>query len=151
VAGIACGEDNITNGDTDQVTFPTIDPNIIALFCIRGTAVPPRSVSGSVSPDDCHSGEVDDGYWETWRVRVASTASVTFTVSSQFDSWLTLIRVDDLNDIVNSTYILDEDDDSAGNFQAQIVYTLQPNTEYIVSVSGYDDSEGGSYTLQMSI
>jgi hypothetical protein len=147
---LACGGDNGTGpNDETGVTFPAIDPALAALVCIRGQAVPPTSKTGTITDDDCHTTIVDDGYWETWRVRVPSATSVTFTVDSGFDSWLELARVGDVNDPVNTLTFLAQDDDSGPGLDAMLTHSLQANTEYIISVSGYDDSETGSYTLHM--
>jgi hypothetical protein len=75
---------------------------------------------------------------------------VTFTVSSAFDSFLVLIRIDDLSDIPGSAVLLASDDDSAGNLDAQLSYTLEPDTEYLILISGLDDTETGSYSLAIT-
>ena len=140
---LACGDDNGT-GPSNEVSFPTIAPTYLSSVCIRGTAVPTTSKSGSITDDDCDSGGVV-GYFETYRVRVASSGNVTFTVSSTFDSVLALARIGDTSDPVNTMVELAGDDDSAGNLDAELTYMLQPNTEYWVLVAGYDYSETGSY------
>ncbi|HET7040050.1 MAG TPA: hypothetical protein VFH97_09180 [Gemmatimonadales bacterium] len=134
------------NGPGDEIVFPTIDADILLEFCIRGevpvTATTSRS--GSVSTSDCTAG-FDDGYWEGWRVRVAEAGSYTIEVSSDFDSWLTVWRLNDVNNVDDATVdLLGEDDDSAGNLDAMLTVSLQPNTEYVVFVSGYDQSQVGA-------
>jgi hypothetical protein len=143
----ACGGDST---GPEGVQFPDIAASEIALYCIRGEAVPSTSVNGSITSGDCHTGITDDGYWESWHVRVASSGSVTFSASSSFDNYLELIRVDDVNDIENSSVLIAFDDDSGTDLNATITATLQVDTDYAIIVSGYDDSETGSYTLAMT-
>lgn len=141
----ACGDD--ATGPSD---FPTIDAATLAQFCVRGTISPSQNVTGSISSSDCHNDIQDDGFFETWRVRVGSEAEVTFEVESNFDSFLELFRIGNLNDVEGSSVFLTEDDDSAGgiaDLDARLTWTLQANTEYAIVVSGWDDSELGSYQL----
>lgn len=148
---LSCGGDIVTDPDrTGSVTFPTMDPAVLAAVCIMGQAVPPQTVSGTVTDDDCHTGIANDGYFEGWRVRVAAQASVTFAVTSSFDSWLELYEIRNLSDPANSAVLLNEDDDSNGNLDARITWTLQPNTEYVIFISGYDDAARGSYSLSIN-
>jgi hypothetical protein len=145
---LACG-DNGSGPEEDEVSFPTIDQQVIDEFCIRGTAIPPASKSGTITVGDCSFGE-DDGYYDFYRIRVESDGEVTFAINSDFDSWLDLIRVGDPNDPENTSAFLASDDDSAGNLDAALTYNLLTNTEYWVGVSGFDDSETGSYTLNIT-
>ena len=132
-------------------TFPPVDPELLEGFCIRGSHVPPARVSGNISESDsCHANIEDDGYFEGWRVRVASSTTITFAVSSVFDSWLELVRIDNLDDPINSVVALAEDDNSAGNLQARLSAELEPNTEYLIVVSGYNDVAQGQYVLDMN-
>jgi hypothetical protein len=147
-SAIACG-DSGSGPDEFEVTFPTIDQQLIDEFCIRGTAVPPTSKSGNISVDDCNYGG-DEGYYDFYRVRVQASGEVTFTVNSVFDSWLDLIRIGSLTDPVNTSTLLASDDDSAGDLDAELTYTLLVATEYWLAVSGLDDSETGSYTVTIS-
>ena len=145
---LSCGDDNGTG--SGNVTFPTIPPSTLSAYCIRGQAIPPETVSGGISTGDCHTAITNDGYFEGFRVRVGSSGAVTFTVTSNFDSWLELIRIDNLNDVAGSAVLLDDDDDSGVGFDALLTFTLQPNTEYVIFVSGYDDSETGTYSLAIT-
>ena len=148
---VSCGDGDDEITVTNGVQFPAINPATAALFCIRGNAVPPQTVSGTVTDDDCHTGIANDGFWESWRVRVASSSSVTFAASSSFDNWLELFRVDDLNDIEGSAVLLAEDDDSGTGVNALITFSLQPNTEYVIVPSGFDDSQRGAYSVSMTV
>jgi hypothetical protein len=81
---------------------------------------------------------------------VASSTAVTFTMSSGFDSYLYLARIDDLNDIQGSAVLLAQDDDSAGNLDALISHTLEPNIEYFIFITAVDDTQAGSYSLAIT-
>ncbi|NJD09255.1 MAG: hypothetical protein FIB01_02045 [Gemmatimonadetes bacterium] len=146
LAVAACGKDDGT-GPADEVSFPALAAATTSLFCIRGTAIPPSSRTGTITQDDC-----DDGasFFDTWRVRVKSSGSVTFTVSSQFDSYLVLRRIDSLSDPAFSSVLLAYDNDSADGQDAQLTYSLQPDTEYWIAVSGYDYTGTGPYSLNIS-
>jgi hypothetical protein len=148
LSAVGCGDDG-SGPDETEVTFPTIDQQVMDEFCVRGTAIPPTSKSGTITVDDCSFGE-DDGYYDFYRIRVQSSGEVTFTVSSVFDSWLDLVRIGDPNDPMNTATFLAQDDDSAGDLDAELTYNLLTNTEYWVAVSGFDDSETGTYTLAIS-
>jgi hypothetical protein len=147
MATFACGGDKSTG--PGGVTFPSIPQATLNAYCIRGQAVPPQTKSGSIATSDCQD-TPGEGYWEGFRVRVGTSGTVTFTVTSTFNSYLELFRIDDLDDIENTTFLLVEDDDSAGNLDARLSYALQPNTEYVIVISGWDDTETGSYNLAMT-
>lgn len=140
VAGSACGG--------DSVTFPDVNSSVLSQFCIRGQAAVPgdASQSGSVSSADCNDGG-NDGYYEGWHVRAAEVRSVTFEIMSDFDSWLEVYRVLDVNDPANTSTLIAQDDDSGEGLDARLTVSLQPDTDYVVFVSGYDDSEVGNYSL----
>lgn len=147
IAALACGDDGGT--EPGGVTFPNVPQATLDAYCIRGQGIPPATVSGAITTSDCHDAP-GDGYYEGFRVRVGSSGAVTFAVASSFDSWLELFRIDDLNNIEGSAVLLAEDDDSGGNLQARLTFTLQPNTEYVIFVSGFDDFETGPYSLAMT-
>ncbi|HJS41950.1 MAG TPA: hypothetical protein VJ755_00635 [Gemmatimonadales bacterium] len=83
-------------------------------------------------------------------MRVASSTAVTFTMTSDFDSYLALVRIDDVNDPQGSDVLLAEDDDSAGNLDARLSFTLEPDTEYFIFVTAIDVTETGNYSLAMT-
>ncbi|HEV8509649.1 MAG TPA: hypothetical protein VGQ48_04260 [Gemmatimonadales bacterium] len=147
IATFACGGDKSTG--PGGVSFPSIPQATLNQYCIRGQAVPPQTKSGSIATSDCHDA-AGSPYYEIYRVRVGSSDTVTFRVSSSFDSYLYLIRIDNLSDIEGSAVLLASDDDSAGNLDAMLSYTLQPNTEYFILISGLDDTETGSYSLAIT-
>ena len=143
---VACGS------DATGPTLDSISASDIALYCIRGEGVAPTSLSGSIGTSDCNDG-FNDGYYESWMVTVGSSGVVTFAVTSGFDSYLELLQIGNLSDIANTTSFLEEDDDNgigANSLDARLSYSLQPNTNYAIIVSGYDDSEQGPYTLAIT-
>lgn len=145
VGGLACKGDS--SGPGGGVTFPSLPSGLLAAFCHRGDRTVGQTPSGSVSSGDCDAG---DSYYEIWRVRVASTQSVTFDANSAFDNFLEVVRLDSYTaDTVYVTQVGENDDRSGTNLNALVTVTLQPNTDYFVSISGYDYTETGSYTLQI--
>lgn len=147
---VGCGD---STGPGVDVDFPAIAPADLAQYCIRGQAAPPTTRSGSITVTDCQGGGDpfygQSGYYDALHVRVANTAAVTFTVDSNFDSWLDLLRVGDVSDIANTLTALASDDDAAPGLDAEITQVLSPDTDYFLRVSGFDDSETGSYTVRM--
>ena len=144
VLGVACSKDGTGPGG---VTFPPLPSDLLAGFCSRGEAVAGQTKSGSVTASDCDAG---DSYYEVWRVRVASPASVTFDATSGLDNYLTIARLESYTSTSETVTIVGENDDrSTSDLNALVTVTLQPNTDYFVSVSGYDYSQTGSYTLRI--
>ena len=158
-AGTTCsGSWDATPGSSgsqpSDVTFGYLDPDDATAFCVRGNVVPPESVSGAISASDCLDEDDTDpgnGYFETWRVKVAETSTVLFEVFSDFDSFLFLIEIEDLTDVENSLVLLDLDDDSGPGFDARLSYRLVRGREYAIVVAGYDPSERGQYRLDMGL
>jgi hypothetical protein len=146
---IGCGSDST---GPEGLQFPPISATEMAQYCVRGNAAAPGSLNGSITTSDCNDGG-DDGYWESWHIRTGSSGVMTFAVTSDFDSWLELLRLDNLDDITNSAVFLTLDDDGglgSNPYDARLTYALQPNTSYAIIVSGFDDAEQGTYTLDMT-
>jgi hypothetical protein len=145
---LACGSDDPA-GPGGPV-FPDINSTVLGAFCWRGNQSPPASPSGTITSGDCDADDIEpgeDGYFEVHRVRVAASRTVTFTIDSGFDSYLTVVRINSISGTVVNYTVLDEDDDSGDGLDAMITVTLQPGVDYFVSVSGYDYNEVGPYTL----
>src|SRR3989440_5603480 len=143
-AGAACKD---SSGPNNSVSFPALPSNLLEEFCHRGNALIGETKSGTLSSTDCDS---RDSYYEIWRIRVASTTSVTFDLNSGFDNYLTVLRLESYSTSNASLSIIGENDDrSSSNLNAMVTVSLQPNTDYFVSISGYDYSETGPYTLQI--
>ena len=145
LATVACSDSSGPGGPS----FPSIPSAVVTQLCIRGQAVPPQTKTGSIATTDCQDA-AGLPYYEIYRVRVASSTAVTFTMSSDFDSYLYLLRIDDVNDPQASAVLLTEDDDSAGNLDARLSFTLEPNIEYFILITAVSDAETGNYSLAMT-
>lgn len=147
--GMGCKDSTGPRG----VTFPALPAALLASFCSRGEAVVGQTKTGSVTSEDCDSAELfpsHSSYYEIWRVRVAATTAVTFDANSTFDNYLTVLRLDSYTQTSATLTVMGSNDDRAqGNLNALVTVTLQPNTDYFVSVAGYDYSATGPYTLQI--
>ena len=149
---LACGGDDGPSG-AGGVQFPAIDASVLGAFCWRSNQTVPASVGGTVSSGDCDSADVDpadEGYYETYRVRVASAQSVTFSIASTYDTYLTVVRVNSISGTTVNVTVIDEDDDSGTDLNAMLTVTLQPGVDYFVAVGGYDYTETGPYTLSIN-
>ncbi|MDH3225373.1 MAG: hypothetical protein OEO23_16750 [Gemmatimonadota bacterium] len=150
IGAAAYGDSGTGPGLTEG--FPNIDQAILSGFCIRGTAPPPAIRPGIIGTNDCPTEGTlvgtGDGYWEGWRVRVSDVTTVTFTVDSEFDSFLDLFQINVANPVLNS--LIAFDDDGTGSLDAQLEWTLQPDTEYWILVSGFEALDLGSYTLDIT-
>lgn len=148
--GLAC-DDDPPAGPSTNVTFPDWPSTIISGFCVRGTSVIGDTKSGTIADTDCDAADVDparQGYYEIWRVRVASARDVTFDASSTFDNVLTVLRVNSVTATnVDVTVVGENDDRSPTNLNALVTVRLEPNVDYAVAISGFDDIDTGPYTL----
>lgn len=149
---VACGE-STTGPQVQTTTFPDVDQAVLATYCIRGTANVPAIRGGNVTTGDCPTestlvGGTDEGYWEGWRVRVATAVDVTFSVDSDYDTFLDVFQIDLANPRLTNLVVFD--DDSGENGNAELTVTLSPDTEYWVLVSGFQAEDVGSYTLSVN-
>jgi hypothetical protein len=142
----ACERDS--SGLVGGIGFPALDPELVQLLCVRGDATKGQTKPGEVTASDCDAADIDttaDWYFETWRVRVSTTVSVTFDASSDFDNYLDLWR---LNADSSITPIDSNDNRSTTDTNALITATLEANRDYLAIISGFDYSQTGPYTLQ---
>ena len=148
-AVLACGDDDPTG--PGSVTFPDLPAAVVTAFCVRGTGVVGDTKSGAIAATDCDVDDInpgDVGYYEIWRVRVATAQDVTFDANSTFDNFLAVLRVNSVSATdIDATVVGQNDDRSQTNFNALVTVRLQPNVDYAVVVSGYDYDETGPYTL----
>jgi hypothetical protein len=146
---VACGDDGPTGPET--VAFPDWPAPAINALCVRGTALVGDTKAGTISVSDCDGADVNPdvtGYFETWRVRVASAGDVTFDATSSFDNFLTLLRVSSVSASGGSaTIVADNDNRSQTDSNALITFRLEPNVDYVVGISGFDEAATGAYTL----
>ena len=147
--GLACGDDDPTG--PGSVTFPDWPATIVTGFCVRGTAVVGDTKSGSISDTDCDVADIDPtdvGYFEGWRVRVASARDVTFDASSTFDNVLVVLRVNAVTATSLDADVVDGNDDrSLTDTNALVTVRLEPNVDYAVAIAGFDYTETGPYTV----
>ena len=144
-----CGGDDATG--PGSVEFPAIDANVLAAFCVRGQGTKGENKSGTITDNDCDAADFDpndEAYFETWRVRVASSTSVTFDANSSFDNYLEVYRLESISGTQVTVSLIGENDDrSSSNLNALVTVNLQPGRDYFVVISGYDYFETGPYTL----
>jgi hypothetical protein len=148
-AVIGCDDDPTGTG---SMTFPDWPAAVVTGFCVRGTAAVGDTKSGAIADSDCDFGDINtggEGFYEIWRIRVPSAQDVTFDANSTFDNYLAVVRIDGVTATdINATVVGDNDDRSPpANLNALVTIRLQPNVDYAVIVSGYDDAEVGAYTL----
>ena len=148
-AVLGCDDDDPTG--PGSVTFPDWPSAVVTGLCVRGTAVVGDTKSGTIADTDCDVADVnpaDEGYFEIWRIRVATAQDVTFDASSTFDNFLAVVRVNSVTATdLDVTVVGENDDRSTTNLNALVTVRLQPNVDYAVVVSGYDYAEVGAYTL----
>lgn len=147
---LGCGDDDDPTGP-GNVTFPDWPAAVTTAFCVRGTAVVGETKSESISATDCDVADInpaDVGYYEIWRVRVATARDVTFDANSTFDNFLAVVRVNAVTATdLDVTVVGENDDRSPTNLNALVTVRLQPDVDYAVVVSGFDYEETGAYTL----
>ena len=146
VIGAACKDGN----GPDGLTYPDLSAAVRSTFCVMSNVTAGDNPGGVISSADCDANDVDPsdvGYYEVYIVKVASARSVTFEVSSAFDSYLTLLRLDSFTATSVNLTGLGEDDDSGSGLDAMLSYALQPGVNYVIAVGGYDYTETGSYSL----
>src|SRR2546430_4663237 len=123
--GAACKD---SSGPNNSVSFPALTSNLLEQFCNRGNALIGETKSGVLSPSDCDS---QDSYYEIWRIRVASATSVTFDLSSGFDNYLTVLRLDSYNGSSAHLSVGGGNDDPPPTvFTPTVTYRLSPNTDH---------------------
>lgn len=148
-ATAGCGKDSTGPRGVD---FPSLPDQMLTAFCVRGEALVGQTKSGSVTSGDCDAADIeasDSSFYEVWRVRVSSPRSVTFDASSSFDNYLVVLRLDSYTATTASLTTIGENDDRVPgtDLNALVTVTLQPDTDYFVSISGYDYDETGPYSL----
>ncbi len=149
-AVFGCDDDDPTG--PGSVTFPDLPAAVVTAFCVRGTALVGDTKSGIIADTDCDVADInpgDVGYYEIWRVRVATAQDVTFDANSTFDNFLAILRINSVSATdIDATVIGQNDDRSPGtNTNALVTVRLQPNVDYAAIVSGFDYEETGSYSL----
>ena len=148
---VGCGGGDGGTGPGSNLNFPPLNPSVNAAFCVRGNRTVGQSASSSIATSDCDytvfNNVPDAGYFEVWRIRVASARTVTFSVNAPaFDSYLDIAQLTIDNGDVTAVQQLAFDDDTNGD-DPEITIDLQPDVDYAAVVSGFNDAAAGSYTL----
>ena len=146
----SCGDDGNGPGN---VSFPNIDATLLAAVCWQGNLTAPQNGSGTISASDCDAADIDpadEGYFETFRVRVPAARSVTITTNATFDAYLTVVRVNSITGSSANVTVIGEDDDSGPGLNAMVTVSLQPGVDYFISVGGFDYAETGTYSFTMN-
>ncbi len=128
----------------ENLDYPTLSSELQTTLCVRGNATSGQTKTGSISAADCDDNQ---GYAEYYVVKVGTTRVVTFTVNSTFDSFLTLLRIDSFTATTANLSELDTDDESAGNQDARLSFTLEAGTNYLIAVSGVSIGQLGTYSM----
>jgi hypothetical protein len=123
-----------------RIVFSIVPPAVETELCIRGSLFPPADTDGEIGTGDC--ADPGAGFSEAYRVAVNGEEAIpaTFVLSSMFSSTLELYEVTDVSDYVNSLTLLESG-------AAFVEHSLEPGTEYLIIISGDDDTELGEYFL----
>jgi hypothetical protein len=161
--------------DSDVVeTLCTLSNGIAALLAAASGQTEQSSTLGS---NDCAVADVpeieevlQEGQFESIFLLIDQLERAALEVESQFDAAVALFRID--NARVSSsqsgagssglraaesalaadlTLIASNDDQSTGDRSPRVVATLRPNVDYLVVISGFDDTETGSYTMRARV
>lgn len=99
------------------------------------------TVSGALEAGD-NQLAADGSFFDTYTFEGREGERVRIRmISSQLDSYLILLAPDGRS--------LIQDDDSGGNLNAQIVYTLPVDGRYTVYANAYSSVQGGEYRIQL--
>jgi len=93
--------------------------------------------------EPAQSGTIDSAWW-TWTAPANGTLVVD-TIGSGFDTWLTLAT----GSAVNALTVINQDDDSGGNFTSKITANVTSGTAYHFAVDGFG-FETGAITLNLT-
>lgn len=136
---------------------PTPPPTATPVPIYRGSCHIPRSGSAAypltLTSKWKSSCTLDDGtpyIWDQWRQK--GTGAVTITAKSDGDPRIYLSVIDDSKSPGDDGWVTllaynDDIDEPGGNYDAQIVYTLEDGKHYWISVSPYRNSSRDSFTL----
>ena len=128
-------------GDSGSV-FSIVSADVETELCIRDSLIPPVELRGEIEADDCD--DPDAGFSEAYRAGINAEEAIEGSFSlfgfPSLVGFLTLYRVDDPSDYVNSLVLLDSD-------PFLINHLLEPGTEYLIVITGDDDTELGEYEL----
>ncbi|HYR06907.1 MAG TPA: PPC domain-containing protein [Longimicrobium sp.] len=115
----------------------------------RESGVPPMPISPGETLDgrltESDSREADGSYRDAWTFRGREGETFTITMRSEdVDAFLHVGRM-----AGDEWELLDSDDDSAGEGDAEVTLTLPADGEYLIRAGTYDADETGDYTLSL--
>jgi hypothetical protein len=115
----------------------------------RESGIPPMPISpgetleGRLTESD--SREADGSYRDAWTFRGRAGETFVITMRSEdVDAFLHVGRM-----AGDEWELLDSDDDGAGEGDAEVIFTLTDDGEYMVRAGTYDADETGAYTLSL--
>lgn len=134
---------------TYEVEATSFDPGETGPYTVSLTSLGPlqpaveltlgEDVEGVLEASDNRSVVGDGTYADYYLLEVTEPQTVTITLrSSAFDAYLILVGL--------NAQIVDEDDDSAGGFDALIEFAAEPGI-YVIEAASFDFDETGPYTL----
>jgi hypothetical protein len=127
---------------------PMMQPTVQPMISGGATIAPPgqpstiaygQQLQGRLEPGDQQM--QDSTFADVWMFQGTAGQTITIDLTSdQFDSYLQLLDA--------SQNRLAEDDDSGGNLNARVTYTIPANAQYRIVVNNYGSSRRtGLYTL----
>jgi hypothetical protein len=145
VFALSCGGDD---GGSPNLDYPDLPAALRDALCVRGNVTVGNSPSGTLADTDCDLG---DSYFETYVLKVATDRSVDISMeSSQFDTYLFLLRLNSFTADSADLDVITSDDDSGTGTNALISdVALDASSDYIIVANGFDYSDVGSYTLRV--
>jgi hypothetical protein len=115
----------------------------------RESGIPPMPISpgetleGRLTESD--SREADGSYRDAWTFRGRAGETFVITMRSEdVDAFLHVGRM-----AGDEWELLDSDDDGAGEGDAEVIFTLTDDGEYLIRAGTYDADETGAYTLSL--
>ena len=141
---IGCGDST-----GPEVTFPTLPAELLDAFCVRGDRTPGDAISGTISTGDCELG--DGSFYEIWRLRVATTGTYRIALTSEFDNFVVLLRLESYSGSSATLTTLASNDDSGPGLNGLIAgVALQENLDYFLVVNGFSGDDTGPYTAEVT-
>jgi hypothetical protein len=148
----ACPKDD--GDERGSIVDPPGQTNIERLYtaiCLRGNLTIGQLASGSINSQDCDSAdfiEDDEGYFESWRLRVTRPERLIVEAESTFDNTITVFSVTEGIEEPEIVFEGWNDDRPSGGTNALLSLELRPGRDYIIIVGGYDYDEQGGYRVR---
>ncbi|MEA5549740.1 Calx-beta domain-containing protein [Anabaena cylindrica UHCC 0172] len=124
----------------DTLYSLSVSANVAPTITITGNQTQSGSLSNSDDINPTKSGSYKDDYYLT-DVFVGQQLQIDLS-SSAYDSYLQLINY-------STGAVITEDDDSGGNRNSRLTFTVQDGIQYIVRATSYGSAQTGSYLLKV--